>query len=161
MNSSPPPSSVKIFAVDLPRRDAQNRRLLPIPMHPAPASVRYPPSAQLPHGRFAPNRQLARPFAVDPEAKSSPGDGQIDQFDFELLASLEVANDHAVVRFDSLVPSFTLRASRRRRALAVRSMGARHASFSNSKVNNARKKSRASVHAKIHSSMSRISPTSR
>jgi len=76
--------------------------------------------------RFAANRHLARPSPIDPQAESPRRDKR--QFDFKLGARLEVANDHAVVRF-----------------------GTGNAPLYKPKANKARQKSKSPVHAKMHS----------
>ena len=75
--------------------------------------MRHPPGPQLPqYGRLAARRHLARPLTIDPEAKGpAGGKGQIDQFDFQLLTSLEVANDQAAVRFGTRPVPFYRRKS--------------------------------------------------
>ena len=81
--------------------------------------MRHPPPTQLPqHGRLAACWHLARPLSVHPQPEgASPGKGQINQLDLQLLLGNEVTNGQAVVRFDSLALSFPLRASRLCRGL--------------------------------------------
>jgi hypothetical protein len=164
----------RFYAFRLPYRGEPVRKLvvppppcrvpwqIPVQLHAAPASVRNPPSAQLPqNSRFAANRHLARPLSINPKGESSPRDkGQIDQFDFELGGCLQAANDHAAMRFDLLVPSFTLRASRLCRGLPVRSIGTGHAPFYKPKANKVRKKSKSPVPAKMRSPVHLIPSTS-
>jgi hypothetical protein len=55
--------------------------------------MRHPPGRQLlQEGRLAARRHLARLLTIDPEEESpADGKGQVDQFDFQLFTSLELA----------------------------------------------------------------------
>jgi hypothetical protein len=66
--------------------------------------MRHPPASQLAqHGRLAAHRHLTSLSSLHPQPEaSSPGEGQIDQFDLHLLVGKEAANGEAVMWFDSL-----------------------------------------------------------
>lgn len=91
--------------------------------------MRHPPGTELTQHRcFAPHGQLARPLPIHAQAERAPGDKwQIDQFDPELIAGLEVGYDYAVVR-----------------------LGTRHASFYESNPHNTSHKSKMIVHDGIN-----------
>jgi hypothetical protein len=53
--------------------------------------MRHPPSAKLAHhGRLTRDRELFRPFTIDPHAVTARGKWQIDQFKFKLVTGLVV-----------------------------------------------------------------------
>jgi hypothetical protein len=68
--------------------------------------MRHPPTAQLLHELcFASDRHLPHPLHY-PQPESPVGsERQIDQIDIQQLASLEVVNGHAIVRFGG-IPHF-------------------------------------------------------
>ena len=103
------------------------------------ALMRHPPVAQLLQDPgLASYGQFARPFPVYPEPEgASGGEWQIDQLNPELLRSLKIGNDHAVMRF-----------------------GAGHAPFYRSNVNNARAKAKPFVHEKKYSPVYEVTSTS-
>jgi hypothetical protein len=125
--------------------------------------MRHPPTAQLLQDLgLASHGHPASPFAVyaQPE-RAAISERQIEQLDAKLFTGFKIGNDHAIVRFDSLAHSFTLRASRLCLGLPVHSIGTGHAPSYLVKPNNARNKSRSPVHDKKFSAMHLITSNSR
>jgi hypothetical protein len=119
----------------------------------AQALMRHPPTAQLLEDPgLASHGHPASPFAIyaQPERAASR-ERQIKQFDAKLVTSFEIDNKLAIVRFDSLAHSFTLRASRLCLGLPVHSIGTGHAPSYLAQTNNARNKSKSPVHDKTFS----------
>ena len=123
--------------------------------------MRHPPPTQLPqHGRLAACWHLARPLSVQPQPEgASPGKGQINQLDLQLLLGNEVTNGQAVVRFDSLAHSFTLRASRLCRGLPVHSIGTWHAPSYRANAFSTSQKPKTIVHDEMYVRVYKISFT--
>jgi hypothetical protein len=133
------------------------------PMRFAPPLMVDPPTAQLLQDPgFASHGHPASPFPIyaQPE-RAARRERQIEQLDAKLVTGFKISNDHAIVRFDSLAHSFTLRASRLCLGLPVHSIGTGHAPSYLVKPNNARNKSRSPVHDKKFSAMHLITSNSR
>jgi hypothetical protein len=104
----------------------------------------HPPTAQLledpglaSHGHPASSRAIH----AQPERAAS-GERQIKELNVKLVTSFEISKGQAVVRFDSLAHSFTLRASRLCLGLPVHSIGTGHAPSYLVNPNNAKNKSK-------------------
>jgi hypothetical protein len=84
------------------------------PMRRAHLLMRPPPTAQLlQNPGLASHWHAASPLPICPQPKRAASrERQIKQLDAKLFTSFEIGNNDAVVRFDSLAHSFTLRASR-------------------------------------------------
>jgi hypothetical protein len=118
------------------------------PMRFAHLLMRHPPTAQLLQDPgLATHRHPASPLPIyaHPE-RAAGGERQIKQLDAKLVTGYKISKDEAVVRFDSLAHSFTLRASRLCLGLPVHSIGTGHAPSYLAKTNNARNKSKSPVH---------------
>lgn len=127
--------------VDVRQQTPQTRTSSPTPPMPsAHRLMRHPPTAQLLEDLcLTPHRHLSRPLPIDTQPEGpGGGEGQIDQFDFQLLTSLEVVNDQTIVRF-----------------------GTGHVPFYRPMANNASQKPRIVVHQKMNSPAYNISSTSR
>ena len=92
--------------------------------------MRHPPTAQLLQDPgLASHGHPASPFAIYAQPERAPRcERQINQLDAKLVTGFKIGNEQAIVRF-----------------------GTGHAPFYGSKTNNARKKSRPSVHEQMHS----------